>query len=428
MDGGTAGRVPEGRPAPERPLHTRRRLTLAALGAVPFVSTLILARLGVAPLGEASDVIGPWISWLLSRVTGVFPFSVIEWLFVAWLAWRTAATWRGARGIAAGRWTLRRAAASFGLVLLQDAGVGVGIFYAAWGFNYARPAIEARQGWSDDTIPAELVVALAEREVIAANDAYRELHGTDDAGKPTAPDDLRALHGALEEGWRRTLAELGWDGPVRRTRGPVKRLLISPLMHRAGLSGFYSPYTGEANVNRSVPAVSMAHVIAHEMAHQRAVGPEDEANFLGYLAAANAPSDWANYSAHVFAQRQLLRSLLRTDRERGVELLERRLPGVQRDVDDLIAYWQLASGTAGKITHAVNDTYLKANRVEGGVQSYGGSLELLLRYARARGEGAAGGGATGDDAVGDDAAGDDAAGDDAAGDRGAAVRDEGDAP
>lgn len=409
MDGGAA---------PERPLHTRRRLTLAAIGAIPFVSTLVLARIGVPPFGAASDAIGPWISWALSRVTGVFPFSVIEWLFVAWLAWRVAAIRRGARGIAAGRWTFRRAAASFGLVLLQDAGVGVGVFYAAWGFNYARPAIEARQGWSDDAVPIELVVALAEREVIAANDAYRELHGTDDAGEPTAPDDLRALHAALEEGWRRTLAELGWDGPVRWTRGPVKRLLISPLMHRAGLSGFYSPYTGEANVNRSVPAVSMAHVIAHEMAHQRAVGPEDEANFLGYLAAANAPSTWANYSAHVFAQRQLLRSLLRTDRERGVELLERRLPGVQRDVDDLIAYWQLASGTAGRITHAVNDTYLRANKVKGGVQSYGGSLELLLRYARTRGDGMAD----------EDAAGDGAARDDAAGDGDAAGRGEGTAP
>jgi Protein of unknown function (DUF3810) len=386
MDGGDGGRESGGRTHGDRPLRMRRRLTFAAIGSVPFLATLILARIGVRPLGGAGDVVGPWISWLLSRVTGVFPFSLVEWLFVAWLGWRVAAIARGVRGVAAKRWTFPRAAAAFALVLVQDAGVGVGIFYAAWGFNYARPAIEARQAWSDEAIPDELVVRLAGAEVDAANAAYRELHGSDDAGEPTAPGDLRELHAALEEGWRAALAELGWTGPVRWPRGPVKRLLISPLMHRAGLSGFYAPYTGEANVNRSVPAVSMAHVVSHEMAHQRAVGPEDEANFLGYLAAAHAPSAWARYSAHVFAQRQLLRSLLRTDRERATALIERRLPGVQRDVNDLVAYWELSRGTTGRITHAMNDTYLKANRVEGGVASYGGSLELLLRYARARDE------------------------------------------
>jgi len=58
---------------------------------------------------------------------------------------------------------------------------------------------------------------------------------------------------------------------------------------------------------------------------------------------------------------------------------------VQRDVDDLNAYCEVARGTAGRMTRAMNDAYLKTNRVEGGVEAYGGSVELLMRFARERG-------------------------------------------
>jgi hypothetical protein len=62
-----------------------------------------------------------------------------------------------------------------------------------------------------------------------------------------------------------------------------------------------------------------------------------------------------------------------------------RLPGVQRDVDDLRAYWELARGRTARLSRAVNDAYRRTNRVEGGVLAYGRSVELLLRYAEVRG-------------------------------------------
>jgi hypothetical protein len=129
----------------------------------------------------------------------------------------------------------------------------------------------------------------------------------------------------------------------------------------------------------------MAQVIAHEKAHQRGINPEDEANFFGFLAAELSQSSLSTYSARVFAQRQLLTTLYYRDPERMKTLVEMRLPGVQRDVDDLRAYWARHRGPARAVSQSMNDAFLRSNRVEGGVASYGRSVELLVSFAQTRG-------------------------------------------
>src|SRR5262249_23272045 len=62
------------------------------------------------------------------------------------------------------------------------------------------------------------------------------------------------------------------------------------------------------------------------------------------------------------------------------------VPGVQRDVDDLRAYWTVSEGRTGKITESMNNAYLRGNHVAEGTASYGRSVELLLAWARRNGD------------------------------------------
>ena len=267
-------------------------------------------------------------------------------------------------------------------------GVIVALFYVLWGFQYSRPRLEARLGWPAGTeAPADVLAALAEEMVLATNEAYTGIHDRDDAGKPTGFDDRPAMESALEEGWRRAAEATGLDEAVaERSYGPVKRpLILSKGLDWLGISGFYLPFTGEANVNRGLPDVSYPHTAAHEKSHQRGLNPEDEANFFGYLAAVSAPDSVARYSALLFAQRQLLNALWISDEERTRELVERRIPGVQRDVDAIRAYWAQYQGPVREASRHTNDAFLKTNRVEGGVHSYARSVELLVAWARRNG-------------------------------------------
>ncbi len=368
---------------------TRENRALVVAVAAALVTAGIAAAL--ARLPAAADALwargpGPWIPFVLSRLTAPLPFSLIEAGVIAWVVLRLA---QGARGVAALAGRRRPAAAALGAgarVVVRDLAAAVALFHVLWGFGYACSPLEARLGWGvrggpDDTRLADL----AARMVAEANDAYVALHGSTDAGAPTAMPDPAALDNAVERGWRRVGAALELPGPAARPHGRAKRLVLSPALRHAGLSGFFSPFTGEANLNRSVPAVSYPQVIAHEKAHQRGINREDEANFLGWLAAASSDDPLARYAAAVFAQRQLLRPLLAVDEARARALVAERVPGVQRDVDDLRDYWSVSTGRTGRIANRVNDAYLRGNRVADGVASYGRAAELLLAWAARRG-------------------------------------------
>ena len=331
--------------------------------------------------------IGPAIGWALSRATGWIPFSVGEVLILGLAAW---VLWHVVAGVTAAARRRRR----WGNLLLgglltaaQITGVIVALFYVLWGFQYSRPRLEARLGWPPGTeAPVDVLARLAEEMVGATNAAYAEIHGSGDAGEPTVFTDRAAMEEALEEGWRRAAEATGLDEAVaRRSYGPIKRpLILSRGLDWLGISGFYLPFTGEANVNRGIPDVSYPQTAAHEKSHQRGLNPEDEANFFGYLAAVSAPDPVARYSAYLFAQRQLLNALWIPDEERARELVEARLPGVQRDVNAIRAYWDQFEGPVRDASRQTNDAFLKTNRVEGGVHAYARSVELMVAWARKR--------------------------------------------
>lgn len=360
---------------PTRAGNKSWRLALALLaGPTAWLVATLVGR--YAP-GLAETVYGggagAFGGYVLARATAWLPFSLAEFALMGFVGLELARLGRSLRSTP--RWK-RLGAASWRVA--RDLSLVVAVFYVVWGFHYARPTLPERAAWPDFDLDLETRIALAGAEVDRANTLYRALHGREDAGVPTALDDVRALDAALEASWANLPSSLELPAAARWSRGPVKELLISPLLHRLGLSGFYFPFTGEANVNAGVPIVSRARVMSHEKAHQRGIGPEDEANFLGWMAAARADHDHARYAASVFAQRQLLFTLPFAPRD---SLVRRRVAGVQRDVNDLLAYWRRTQGPARDVTRQVNHAYLRSNRVHGGVESYGRSVRLLLAWA-----------------------------------------------
>ena len=78
-------------------------------------------------------------------------------------------------------------------------------------------------------------------------------------------------------------------GPERRP----KPAIYSKLMSAWGFTGYLCPLVGESTLNVDSPAVFLPVTIAHELAHQRGVAAEQEANFIGVMAAtASANADY----------------------------------------------------------------------------------------------------------------------------------------
>jgi hypothetical protein len=55
---------------------------------------------------------------------------------------------------------------------------------------------------------------------------------------------------------------------------------------------------------------------------------------------------------------------------------------VRRDIEDLWAYYGRYQGFAQTVGSALNDSYLKANRVEGGIEDYRRAWRLIIAQAR----------------------------------------------
>ena len=371
----------------DRRLRVRRDLGVLAAGLVAFVLFRLLFMLpGVVETVYASGI-GPLVVRPMSLVSGLVPISLVEVAIVSYAMWVLLAIGRGVLDVRNERRSIRNLTMAAGLRTARDAGVLILLFYVLWGFNYARPPLVERLGWPEWQPPevGELE-ALATEAVDAANQAYWDIHHTEDAGEPTPmPADLGELDLALEEGWRRAAELLDLPAALGRRYGRTKRLLLTPIVARLGVGGFYFPWTGEANVLWDSPAVRRPQSMAHEKAHQRGTGPESEASFLGFVAAAHAPHPHARYAAYVFAQGQLLGMLARADRGKFRRVAMRRYPGVQRDLADDAVYWSQFRGVGTSLGRSINDRFLRTNRVRGGLTSYRRSVRLLLTFAKQNG-------------------------------------------
>ena len=369
----------------EYQLHGRLRLALAGAGAAAFI---VFRLLVMAPgLTEAiyGRGIGPLFASLLSSITGIVPFSLAEIVIVVFVGRQLLGAAKGIDQVRNADRRLANALAAGVLRIGADIGVVVATFYLVWGFNYARPPLESRQQWNGAEAGVEELARLAQEMIEAANFEYATITGADDSGQPTVGPQDTELIAQLTTGWQATEEILGAPASALVGFGNPKGLWASTMLDYGQTSGFYFPWTGEANYNLGTPDVNKPQVIAHEMSHQRGFAPEDEANFTGYLAASLADEPYPRYSAYVFAQRQLLAALSRYDRDRARNLAGLRLPGVQRDIRAASEYWQQFEGRTSRATRSMNNAYLRTNRVPGGILSYNRSVELLIAYARSRG-------------------------------------------
>ncbi|SUZ62118.1 uncharacterized protein METZ01_LOCUS14972 [marine metagenome] len=369
----------------EHELHWRSRLALAGTGVVTFG----LFRLLIMAPGFTETIygrgIGPLFASLLSNISGIIPVSLAEILVVVFVVRQLSGVIKGFSQVRNDDRQFSNAIAAGVLRLGADVGIVVTTFYLLWGFNYARPSLEVRQQWNGSHAQVEELARLAQEMINAANFEYVSITGSEDLGQPTTAPQHATLVEQLSNCWKSAEGILGLPRSALLRFGNPKRSWASFVLDYGQTSGFYFPWTGEANYNWGTPDVSTPQVIAHEMSHQRGFAREDEANFAGYLAASLSDESYPRYSAYVFAQRQLLSALSGYDTDHARELVRQRLPGVQRDIRAANAYWQQFEGHASRTTRSMNNAYLRTNRVPGGILSYNRSVELLIGYARSRG-------------------------------------------
>ncbi len=194
---------------------------------------------------------------------------------------------------------------------------------------------------------------------------------------PYTRDELNSLlNGAYEK------AAVKYDYlPVLRSK--LKYISLSDLMTYTHISGIYSYYTGEANVNINYPDYTLPFTAAHEMAHQRGVSREDEASFTAFLVCMESDDPYIRYSACLSVFDYVSSALYSADLSlyRSIYAsLDRRV--LLEEIAFSEFFDKYRDSTASKVSNTVNDTYLKLQGQTEGTRSYDLVVDLAVAYFR----------------------------------------------
>ena len=240
------------------------------------------------------------------------------------------------------------------------------VFLLAWGLNYRRAPFLEKLSFDARAVTPDAARSLALASVDQLNVLYEAAHT---AGWPTAG----SIDSALAESLARADREIGGRGLV--TVGRPKATLLDWYFRRAAVDGMTDPYFLETLVSTSLLPFERPFVDAHEWSHLAGVADEGDANFLAWLTCVQA-SPPAQYSGWLFLYMEVaggLRGPARTD------VAARLGPGPRADLAAIRA--RLARQVDRRlfaVGQRVYDRYLKANRVQSGVESYGHVVQLVL--------------------------------------------------
>ena len=321
----------------------------------------------------------PPVARMASTVTGLLPFSLAEVLLLAGVL---AALLGAARMLLRARKRPRARGLLRGVARLAAAcGLAVLAFDLLWGYNYDRAPVSAMLGYDLTPAPAGDLTGLT-RDLLARSAALRESLPEDEAGALRLGDGRRGAVARATRGYE----ALAVEGrlPLPALTAPPKLVLLSPWMSYLGIAGIFIPFTGEANVNGTVPEWEIPFTAAHELAHQRGFAREEEANYVGYLACLAHPDRDFQYSGTFRASLYALSALARADRKSYGDLRGSLAAPLRRDLAALIAWQRRYESRLGDVQDKVNDVYLKTQGQADGVRSYGRMVDLLLAERRAR--------------------------------------------
>lgn len=160
----------------------------------------------------------------------------------------------------------------------------------------------------------------------------------------------------------------------------AKPVLLSRLLSYIRYTGFFFPYTAEANLNADSPACLLPSTIAHELAHPRGVAREDEANFCAVVACLESGDEDYRYSGALLAYIYLGNALYRADYGAWREVYSTLSENVRADLRANNDYWARFETPAADVSEKVYESFLQTYGDDRGMQSYGACVDLLTVY------------------------------------------------
>lgn len=314
----------------------------------------------------------PNISWFYRKAFGWMPFSAGDILYAATAIFLLFTIVKLVKKIINRRFTKEslkryflRAFFIFSIIYIY--------FNLCWGLNYNRPGIAYQLQLAPDS-HSQQDLKLVTNILLKNVNEYRSLLGNGAINYKSNPEVFLEAQNAYHQS-----SVAGFSFLAYNTMS-VKQSMYGRIGNFLGFLGYYNPFTGEAQLNLTMPRFLTPFVTCHEIAHQLGYASESEANFVGYLAAVQSPDPLFHYSTYFDLFNYANSELYLKDSVTAKNNYNNLSPLVKKDVEELRDYWRKSDNAIEPIIKIFYDRYLKANQQTEGVKSYNDVTGWLIAY------------------------------------------------
>ncbi len=349
-------------------------LTFGILLNALFALFPLLAR-------DYSDSLGHFFRTCLATLSSIFPFSVGELFFLSFLLYLPL--WLVFAGIALHKkYTLHRIHRKLRRVLLAPVAALCAvlcIFVYTFAPSYMSPPVSKTLGLHESDIYENDLYDTLDYFVAEINKDLEKIE-FDQNGSSIMPYDFSAL--ATEVNLNFHISD-SYAVAYPASGTPAKELIFSDLFAKFGIAGVYSFYTGEANVSTALPDFCLPFNAAHELAHQRGIASENDANLIAFAVCSSSTDHYVRYSAHLnvlLRMRDELKGALENIEDEAFanevkenvnEILAKLDPQVESELNAYNDFFNAHySEELAGMADELNDAYLKSQGQTAGSDSY----------------------------------------------------------
>ena len=256
------------------------------------------------------------------------------------------------------------------------------MFVLTFAAGYQASPLDKKMGIAREKVSAE---QLAETALILAEETEKTLDDITfrSASSSIMPYSYNEMSARLMDAYEKTCEKYPF---VQKLHSRVKPINLSEWMTYTHISGVYTMFTGEANLNVNYPDYVLPYTAAHELAHQRGIARENEANFVAFLVCMESDDPYIRYSGYLNMYEYVASALYSASPQLYYEVLDSldmRMRYEMRAYSEFFDRYR--ENVVAEVSEAVNNSYLVMQGTEG-TKSYGMVVDLAVAFLLQSGE------------------------------------------
>ena len=347
----------------------KKKKTLLALSLIP--QYLLITWLSNYPEFVErfySHGIYPFISKIFRYTLGWLPFSfgdIVYTLSIIYVA----------RWFYKNRKKLRKNTKQWFVDVFSALAIMYFVFHLFWGFNYYRLPLHKSLDLASDYTTKQLI-SVTERLIKKSNALHLKITKNDTikTDLPYSKSEVLKMAPAGYENLKQVFPHLEYHPKS------IKKSLYSYPLTYMGFSGYLNPFTNEAQVDGLIPVYKFPTTASHEIAHQLGYAAENEANFIGCMAAINHDDIYFRYSGYTFGLRFCLNEIYRRDPCLFEDMVSDVNKGILKNYQEVREFWEAHENPTEPLFKLFYGNFLKANKQNKGMESYSYVVALLVNY------------------------------------------------